>query len=59
MIAVVSLLRVLVRMSLWRKQVMLSSARVRTNVVLAVKCDSRRQSTTSFSENVVVAKTGY
>ena len=38
---------------------MLSSARVRTNVVLAGKCDSRRQSTSSFSENVVVVKTGY
>ena len=36
----------------------LSSARARTNVVLAGKCCSRRQST-SFSENVVVAETSY
>ena len=36
---------------------MLSSTRVRTNVILAGKCDSHRHSTTSFSENVVVAKT--
>jgi len=28
-----------------------------TNVILAGKCGSRRHSTTSFSENVVVAKT--
>ena len=34
-----------------------SSARARTNVILAGKSDSRRHSTTSFSENVVVAKT--
>ena len=31
----------------------------RTNVILAGKCDSRRYSTTSFKENVVVAKTSY
>ena len=37
----------------------LSSARARTNVILAGKCGSLRQSTTSFSENVVVAKTSY
>ena len=36
----------------------LRSARARTNVILAGKCDSRRQST-SFSKNVVVAKTSY
>ena len=30
-----------------------------TNVILAGKCGSRRQSTTSFSENVVVAETSY
>ena len=35
----------------------LSSARARTNVILAGKSDSRRHSTTSFSENVLVAKT--
>ena len=34
-----------------------SSARARTNVIFAGKSDSRRHSTTSFSENVVVAKT--
>ena len=34
-------------------------ARARTNVILARKCTSRRHSTTSFSENVVVAKTSY
>ena len=34
----------------------LRSARARTNVILAGKCDNRRQSTTSFSKNVVVAK---
>ena len=37
----------------------LRSARVRSNVTLAGKCVSRRQSTTSFRENVVVAKTSY
>ena len=37
----------------------LSSARGQTNVILAGKCGSRRWSTTSFSENVVVAKTSY
>ena len=37
----------------------LRSARARTNVILAGKYDSRRQSTTSFSKNVVVAKTSY
>ena len=37
----------------------LRSARARTNVILARKCDSSRQSTTSFSKNVVVAKTSY
>ena len=31
--------------------------RARTNVIVAGKYGSRRQSTTSFSENVVVAKT--
>jgi len=36
-----------------------SSAHVRTNVILAGKCDSHRHSTTSFSKNVVVEKTGY
>ena len=35
----------------------LSYARARTNVIVAGKYGSRRQSTTSFSENVVVAKT--
>ena len=38
---------------------MLSSARVRTNVILVGKCDSHCHSTKSFSENVVVAKTSY
>ena len=37
----------------------LSSARARTKVILAGKCGSRRHSTTSFSENVVVAETSY
>ena len=37
----------------------LSSARARTTVILAGKCGSRRLSTTSFSESVVVAKTSY
>ena len=37
----------------------LSSACARTNVILAGKCGSHRQSTASFSENVVVAKTSY
>ena len=36
-----------------------SSGCARTIVILAGKCGSRRQSTTSFSENVVVAKTSY
>ena len=35
------------------------SARARTDVILAGKCDSNRHSTTSFSEYVVVAKTSY
>ena len=34
----------------------LSTAHARNDVILAGKCGSRRQSTTSFSENVVVAK---
>ena len=38
---------------------MLNSARARTNAILEGKCGSRRQSTTSFSENVVVVKAGY
>ena len=37
----------------------LSGARARTNVILAGKCDDHRHSSTSFSENVVVAKTRY
>ena len=37
----------------------LSSARARTNVILAGKRGSRRHSTMSFSENVVLAKTSY
>ena len=37
----------------------LSGARARTNVILAGKCDDHRHSSTSFSENVVVAKTSY
>ena len=37
----------------------LSSACARTTIILAGKCSSRRQSTTSFSEHVVVAKTSY
>ena len=36
-----------------------SSARARTHVILAGKSASRRHSTTSFSENVLVAKTSY
>ena len=38
---------------------MLRCAREWTSVVLAGKRDSRRHSTTSFSENVVVAETSY
>ena len=38
---------------------MLSIAHAWTSVILAGKRDSRRHSTTSFSENVVVAGTGY
>ena len=34
-------------------------ARARTTVILAGKCGSRRQSTTSFGENILVAKTSY
>ena len=37
----------------------LSSARARTNVILAEKRDSRRHSTTSFREGVVAAETSY
>ena len=37
----------------------LSSAHAWTSVILAGKRDSRRHSTTSFSENVVVAGTSY
>ena len=37
----------------------LSGARARTNVILAGKCDSHRHSSTSFNENVLVAKTSY
>ena len=37
----------------------LGSACARTNVILAGKCGSHRQSTASFSENVVVAKTSH
>ena len=37
----------------------LSSALAWTNVILAGKCDSRRHSTMSFSENVVVGGTSY
>ena len=37
----------------------LSSARARTHVILAGKSDSRRHSSTSFSVDVVVAKTSY
>ena len=37
----------------------LRSARARINVILTGKCDSRRQSTASFSKNIVVAKTSY
>ena len=38
---------------------LLSGARARTNVILAGKRDSPRHSNTSFSENIVVAKTSY
>ena len=38
---------------------MLSSAHGRAGVILAGKSDSHRHSTTSFSENIVVAKTSY
>ena len=38
---------------------MLSSTRVQSNVILGGKCDSHHHSTTSVSENVVVAKTSY
>ena len=37
----------------------LSTARAWTNVILEGKSDSRRDSTTSFDENVVVAETSY
>ena len=37
----------------------LSSARALTNIILAGKSGSNRHSITSFSENVVVTKTGY
>ena len=37
----------------------LSSARVRTSVILAGKRCSRRHSTTSLSENVELAETSY
>ena len=37
----------------------LSSVRARTNVILVGKCDSHRLSSTSFSENVLVAITSY
>ena len=37
----------------------IGSARVRENVILAGKCGSHRHSTTSFSENVVVAGKSY
>ena len=37
----------------------LSIARAGTSVILAGKLDSRRHSTTSFSENVVVAGQSY
>ena len=37
----------------------LSSTCARTTIILAGKCSSRRQPTTSFSEHVVVAKTSY
>ena len=37
----------------------LSSARAWTSVILAGKRDSRRHTTTSISENVVVAGTSY
>ena len=33
--------------------------RARTNFILAGKCDNHRYSTTSFTENVVVAKISY
>ena len=32
---------------------------MRTNVIFEGKCDSHRHSTTSFSENFVVARTSY
>ena len=38
---------------------MLNSTRGWTSVILAGKRDSRRHSTTSFSENVVMAETNY
>ena len=38
---------------------MLRSARALTSVILAGKRDSRRHSTTSFAENVVLTKTSY
>ena len=37
----------------------LSTARAWTNVILAGESDNRRDSTTSFDENVVVAETSY
>ena len=38
---------------------LLSSAHLGVNVILAGKCDSHCRSTTSFSENVVMAGTSY
>ena len=36
-----------------------SQTNAQINVIMAEKCDSHRPSTTSLSENIVVAKTSY
>ena len=37
----------------------ISSARTSTSVISAGKCETRRHSTTNFSENIAVAQTSY
>ena len=67
MIAVVNIIRVVGRIESFRLSdeneneffSILSNAHSRTNSILARKCDSHRHSTTSFNENVVVAKTSF
>ena len=69
MIAVVNIIRVVGRIESFRLSdeddneneflSILSNPHARTNSILARKCDSHRHSTTSFNENVVVAKTSF